>query len=372
MQRPARQNAGVIGLGIIGSRVAANLRKAGYQTWVWNRTPRPEPNFLSSAAEVAESARVVQIFVSDGPALIETIEAMAPALGSEHVILNHATIAPKETLEAARLVTARNANYLDAPFTGSRDAAEAGQIVFYIGGEIGVLERVRPYLEVNAKAILQIGEVGQAAAIKIATNLMAAVAVGSFAEAMCLLAKSGIPLYKLGEALEQHALHSPLVDLKMPPMITADFEPQLRVGVEVVRGFVEHQQVRAAEEDAGQFEPASLPARQRSHGQGQAVVREAESGRDRSGLRLGLVAAGVAVGLLGPGEPGDVAVIVGFLERDAGLLHAAGHLDEITRGQDVLQALDEIVLAMLPGILSKVAQRPTMDRAATCGGCLPG
>lgn len=226
MARPARQNAGVIGLGIIGSRVAGNLRKAGYQTWVWNRTPRPEPNFLSSAAEVAESSRVVQIFVSDGPALIETVEAMAPVLGSEHIILNHATIAPKETLEAARLVTARNANYLDAPFTGSRDAAEAGQIVFYIGGEIGVLERVRPHLEVNAKAILQIGEIGQAAAIKIATNLMAAVAVGSFAEAMCLLAKSGIPLYKLGEALEHHALHSPLVDLKMPPMITADFEPR--------------------------------------------------------------------------------------------------------------------------------------------------
>ena len=82
MARTVRQNAGVIGLGIIGSRVAANLRKAGYQTWVWSRTPRPEPNFLSSAAEVAESAKNIQIFVSDGPALIETIEAMAPVLGS--------------------------------------------------------------------------------------------------------------------------------------------------------------------------------------------------------------------------------------------------------------------------------------------------
>ncbi len=57
MARSVKQNVGVIGLGIIGSRVAANLRKAGYQTWVWNRTPRPEPNFLSSAAEVAESAK---------------------------------------------------------------------------------------------------------------------------------------------------------------------------------------------------------------------------------------------------------------------------------------------------------------------------
>lgn len=226
MARTVRQNAGVIGLGIIGSRVAANLRKAGYQTWVWSRTPRPEPNFLSSAAEVAESAKNIQIFVSDGPALIETIEAMAPVLGPHHIILNHATIAPKETLEAARLVRDRHAEYLDAPFTGSRDAAEAGQIVFFIGGEIGVLDRVRSQLEVNAKAILPIGEIGQAAAIKIATNLMVAVAVGSFAEAMCLLEKSGVPLYKLGEALEHHAAHSPLVDLKMPAMITGDFDPR--------------------------------------------------------------------------------------------------------------------------------------------------
>jgi 3-hydroxyisobutyrate dehydrogenase-like beta-hydroxyacid dehydrogenase len=226
MARTVRQNAGVIGLGIIGSRVAANLRKAGFQTWVWNRTPRPEPNFLSSASEVAESAKIIQIFVSDGPALIETIEAMAPVVGPEHIILNHATIAPKETLEAARLVHDRHAKYLDAPFTGSRDAADAAQLVFFIGGEIDVLERARPQLEVNAKAILPIGEIGQAAAMKIATNLIVAVAVGSFAEAMSLLETSGIPLYKLGEVLENHIAHSPLADLKVPAMITGDFDPR--------------------------------------------------------------------------------------------------------------------------------------------------
>ncbi|HEY5811343.1 MAG TPA: NAD(P)-dependent oxidoreductase [Terrimicrobiaceae bacterium] len=226
MARAARQNAGVIGLGIIGSRVAANLRKAGYQAWVWNRTPRPEPNFLSSAAEVAESAKILQIFVSDGPALLEIIESMAPVLGPEHIVLNHATISPKETLEAARKTGERHAKYLDAPFTGSRDAAEAAQIVFYVGGDTDVLERARAQLEVNAKAILQVGEIGQAAAIKIATNLIAAVAVGSFAEAMCLLEKSGVPLHKLGEALEHHATRSPLGDQKLPAMITSDFDPR--------------------------------------------------------------------------------------------------------------------------------------------------
>jgi 3-hydroxyisobutyrate dehydrogenase-like beta-hydroxyacid dehydrogenase len=226
MPRTARQNAGVIGLGIIGSRIAANLRKAGFQTWVWNRTPRPEPNFLSSASEVAESAKIIQIFVSDGPALIETIEAMAPAVGPEHIVINHATIAPKETLEAARLIHDRHARYLDAPFTGSRDAAEAAQLVFFLGGEADVVERARPQLEVNAKAILLIGEIGQAAAMKIATNLIVAASTGSFAEAMSLLERSGVPLYKLGEALKNHIAHSALADLKLPAMITGDFDPR--------------------------------------------------------------------------------------------------------------------------------------------------
>ncbi len=226
MPRTVRQNAGVIGLGIIGSRVAANLRKAGFQTWVWNRTPRPEPNFLSSASEVAESAKIIQIFVSDGPALIETIEAMASAIGPEHIVLNHATIAPKETLEAARMIHDRHARYLDAPFTGSRDAAEAAQIVFFIGGEAEVLERARPQLEVNAKAILPIGDIGQAAAMKIATNLIVAASVGSFAEAMALLETNSVPLYKLGEALGNHIAHSSLADLKVPAMIVGDFDPR--------------------------------------------------------------------------------------------------------------------------------------------------
>src|SRR5882757_525513 len=141
MARPAKHNAGVIGLGLIGSRVAANLRKAGYQVWVWSRTPRPEPNFLSSAAEVAESAKIIQIFVSDGPALIQTVQSMSAALGPEHIILNHATVSPAETIEAARIVHERHAKYLDAPFTGSRDAAEASQLAFYIGGDAAPLEK---------------------------------------------------------------------------------------------------------------------------------------------------------------------------------------------------------------------------------------
>ncbi len=226
MARPTKTNVGVIGLGIIGSRVASNLRAKGFQTWVWNRTPRPEPNFLPTPAEVAESARIIQIFVSDGPALLEVLAAMKPVLGPGHVILSHATVSPAEALEAARIARERHAQYLDAPFTGSRDAAAAGQLVFMVGGEAEALVAVRPVLEANAKAILTVGGVGDATALKVATNLVVAVSASAYTEALALLAAQGVALERFLEVLPHHAIHSPLADMKVPAMILDDFEPR--------------------------------------------------------------------------------------------------------------------------------------------------
>lgn len=226
MARPSKTNVGVIGLGIIGSRAAANLRRAGFQVWVWNRSPRTEPNFLSSPLEVAESAQIIQIFVSDGQALIETVSAMSGALGPSHIIINHATVSPSETREAARLAADRHARYLDAPFTGSRDIATKGELVFMIGGDADALEICRPVLEVNAKAILPVGQIGDATVLKIATNLIAAVNVAALGEALALLSRNGLPLQTLCEILPLHAANSGLAEMKLPGMISDDFEPR--------------------------------------------------------------------------------------------------------------------------------------------------
>ena len=225
-QIPGKTAAGVIGLGIIGSRVAACLRRAGHQVWLWNRTVRPEPNFLSSPAEIAEATRHIQIFVSNGEALHSVLRAMLPALTPEHVILNHATVSPTDTLTAAGIVGEKHATFLDAPFTGSRDAAAAGQLVYYIGGDPQALERVRPQLEASSKQILEIGDVGQASVVKVATNLISANAVASLTEALALLDRYGVELHKLPLALENNAARSGVIDLKLPCMLGADFDPR--------------------------------------------------------------------------------------------------------------------------------------------------
>ena len=226
MARAGKPSAGVIGLGIIGSRVVACLRKSNFQVWLWNRSPRPEANFLSSAAEVAESANHIQIFVSDGRALLSVVNALAPALTPSHVVMNHATVSPRETCAAAEIVAARHARFLDAPFTGSRDAAERGELVYYIGGDSAVLNIVRPQLQASSKEILEIGEIGQASVVKIATNLISASIVEALAEAHALLDSNGIELRKLSQALHSNAARSAVSDMKIPCMLTGDFEPR--------------------------------------------------------------------------------------------------------------------------------------------------
>ena len=222
----ANPAVGVIGLGIIGSRVVANLRREGHQVWLWNRTVRPEPNFLSSPEEVAEASRFIQIFVSNGEALLSVLRQMAPALTPAHVVMNHATVSPAETLEAAQIVKDRQAAFLDAPFTGSRDAAGRGELVYYIGGEEEVLEAIRPILSASGKQILHIGGIGHASALKVATNVISAAQVAALSEALALLDRHDVDLTKLSPALENNAARSGVIEMKLPGILGGDFEPR--------------------------------------------------------------------------------------------------------------------------------------------------
>ena len=128
MARKSRKNVGIIGLGIIGTRVAQALRAGGFHVFVWNRTAKPAPNFLGSPVDLAEICDLIQIFVSDSQALFQVLESFGGALTENHVVVCSSTVGPEATIEASRLVKAKGARFLDAPFTGSRLAAEKSQL----------------------------------------------------------------------------------------------------------------------------------------------------------------------------------------------------------------------------------------------------
>lgn len=221
----SKSNVGVLGLGIIGSRVAENLRKAGHEVFVWSRSARAVPNFLASPREVAQSAGIIQIFVRDGAALLEAIRDMQPVLKAGHLVMNHATVSKKATLEAAALVESTGAAFLDAPFTGSKMAAQNGKLCYYIGGSELLLERAKPVLEASAAKILPLGAVGDAMVLKIVTNLVSAVIVEAVSEAAAITQSHGVHLEKLLAALESNANFSTLIGMKLPAIIHGDFEP---------------------------------------------------------------------------------------------------------------------------------------------------
>ncbi len=229
MSRRTERNVGVIGLGIIGRRVAENLRRRGFSVFVWNRTPRPFPNFVGSPAEIAQLADFIQIFVADDDALLEMVEQLKPALKAHHVVMAHCTVAPHTMRAAAEIVQRRGAQFLDAPFTGSKLAAEKGELVYYIGGDDAAFQRARPVLEASSKEIIEIGEIGQATTIKIATNMVTAATVQVAAEALALVEVRGWRRINLLAAMQGNASNSATLAMKLPKMIAGDFDTHFSV-----------------------------------------------------------------------------------------------------------------------------------------------
>src|SRR5881392_121651 len=227
--QPKHTNVGVVGLGIIGRGIAGNLRRKGFPVFVWNRTPRPVPNFVGSPAELAGLCNYIQVYVSDDEALLQTVNQLSEKLATRHIVIAHSTVAPDSMRAAAEIVEGRGARFIEAPFTGSKAAAGKGELVYYIGGNEAAWREARSILEASSKEIIEIGEIGQATAIKIATNMVTAASVQATAEALALVQALGVPLGKFVEAMEANASYSATLAMKMPKMIQRDFEPHFSV-----------------------------------------------------------------------------------------------------------------------------------------------
>jgi 3-hydroxyisobutyrate dehydrogenase-like beta-hydroxyacid dehydrogenase len=219
------KDVGVIGLGIIGSRVAASLRRKNFNVFVWNRTARPVPGFVSSPHEIAELSQVILIFVRDAEALLEVMEDIKPALKKHHVVCCHSTVSAESVKKAAALAAEMGAGFLDAPFTGSKLAAEKGELTYYISGAESELEKVMPVLEASSKKILRFGpKAGDATILKIATNLVSGAVVSALAEALAITREHGVEPARLLEAFESNANCSPLISMKLPAMMASSYE----------------------------------------------------------------------------------------------------------------------------------------------------
>ncbi|MCX6937099.1 MAG: NAD(P)-binding domain-containing protein [Verrucomicrobia bacterium] len=227
---PGCFRVGVLGLGIIGTIWAGHYAAAGVLAGTWNRTAQPTaPGWRDTPEAVVVAADVVHIVLADPPAVRGVLERIRPALGPGKIVVQSSTIDPASSEEFRALVTATGARYLEAPFTGSKPAAEQRQTVFYLGGEAELQATLEPTLALVSAVRLPIGDHRQAAALKLAMNLNLAVQMQGLLEARALAAAAGIGDEVFYGALARNVGYSGLVKLKEPKLRAGDFSPQFSV-----------------------------------------------------------------------------------------------------------------------------------------------
>lgn len=219
-----------LGLGIMGHPMAANLAKAGHEVAVWNRTPKDVEGArtASSPADAANGAEVVWMCVSDTNAVEQVLfgpSGVENSLAEGMVVVDSSTISPSATRKFAERVNARGAQYVDAPMTGSKIAAANASLIFMVGGEEAVLERLQPLFQAMGKQVFRMGETSKGQAAKLAMNLQIALIYEGFAEALTLATKLGVNTDALLPLVQASMVRSGVVEYKAPFIMKRDFTP---------------------------------------------------------------------------------------------------------------------------------------------------
>ena len=227
------ENVALLGLGTMGAGMAANLLKARFSLSVYNRTAAKAQaltvagaRLAMTPAEAAKNASVVISMLSDDAASSEVwlgSDGALEAAGKDAILIESSTVSPAWIAELAEAASQRGIDLLDAPVTGSRTQAEAGQLSFLVGGSGAALERVAPVLKVMSKEIVHLGSVGSGAKMKLINNFLCGVQVASLAEGLTWIERSGLDREKALTVLKSGAPGSPLIGAISARMVSQNY-----------------------------------------------------------------------------------------------------------------------------------------------------
>jgi 3-hydroxyisobutyrate dehydrogenase len=224
-----------LGLGIMGSGMARRLLTNGFPLAAFNRSAEKSRPFANEGALVAtsprgaaEHAEIIISMVADDQAarmmwLGENGALAAAKPGA--VCIECSTVTVNWVRELAALAASRRCEFLDAPVTGSKTQAAAGELSFIVGGDSATLEKARPVLAAMSKAIVHLGPTGSGALLKLINNFVCGAQIASLAGALAMIERSGLDRARALEVLTQGAPGSPLFKAVAARMTTPDYTP---------------------------------------------------------------------------------------------------------------------------------------------------
>lgn len=228
------ERVGFLGLGIMGSRMAANLAGAGRELTVWTRTPGKAERWagehgasaVATPAEVARRSDTVFTMLVDGEQVANVLlgeSGVAQGAGEGLLCVDCSTIGPLQTRRIGERLVEQKIAMVDAPVTGSAPRAEQGTLTIMAGGEAADFARARPLLEEMGSLVVQVGGLGQGQMLKLINNSLAAANAAALAEALVLASASDIELGTLRQVVSAGSGASTQLELKAGPMSEHDF-----------------------------------------------------------------------------------------------------------------------------------------------------
>jgi 3-hydroxyisobutyrate dehydrogenase/glyoxylate/succinic semialdehyde reductase len=232
---------GFIGLGIMGSGMAANLLRAGHPLVVHNRTRSKADSLVANGAlwadtpaEVGRQSSVLFTMLARPEVVHETAlgpEGFLGQMPAGALWVDCSTVDPSFSRHMAAEAKNHGVRLVDAPVTGSKAAARAGELVFMAGGEPADVDECRPYLDLMGKRTVHVGAQGMGASLKIVFNLLVGQSMLAFSEAISLGRSLGLSRDTMHDFLIGALPVAPLIAFKRPKIESGDYEADFPLGL---------------------------------------------------------------------------------------------------------------------------------------------
>jgi 3-hydroxyisobutyrate dehydrogenase-like beta-hydroxyacid dehydrogenase len=233
------QRIGIIGLGLLGSAVAARLLQRGFDVSGYDIRPEQVAALgrqgLRPATSIAAVAQEADAIFTILPTL-ESVEAvfcgphgLVDTAPRHTILLQMSTISPALTQRLAEAVAARGQRFLDTPISGTSAMVAQGDCTLLVGGAVATVQTCCPIFDAIARRTVHVGDIGMASLAKLVTNLLVALNTAALAEAFVLAAKGGLAPAIMLDALSDSAARSRMLDVRGPLMVAGEFPPQMKL-----------------------------------------------------------------------------------------------------------------------------------------------
>ncbi|MDR2788298.1 MAG: NAD-binding protein, partial [Candidatus Accumulibacter sp.] len=229
---------GFVGLGIMGTPMAANLIGAGHEVFLYSIPSIPESliqaggKACASGREAAQKGEVIIIMVPDTPHVASALfdpDGIAAGLAPGKIVVDMSSISPLETKEFAKKINDLGCEYLDAPVSGGEVGAKNATLSIMVGGRQETFDKVKPLFERMGKNITLVGGNGDGQTAKVANQIIVALNIEAVGEALLFASKAGADPAKVREALMGGFASSKILEIHGERMIKRTFDPGFRI-----------------------------------------------------------------------------------------------------------------------------------------------